>query len=266
MVYRSEMFSRYPAGEFLLKDEPKDQTDYYVPYQRYKDANSYLIANILMSEKLPFIFLPYLPYSREDKEHPYRPFALKTIAQLLNSQNKPVVTFDVHSSKAREYINQLIDIPIDTIIQICGLDGAFDTLVIPDEGALTRTPFIDEFKNVVMGVKERNPNSGSLSYKELVIVKGELRDNAQAIVIDDICDGGRTFELLRELLPKKLDVWLFVTHGFFSKGTETLADLYNGVFTTDTVYDYDSEDFNVKCYPLWKSIFTDVIRKQALYS
>ena len=46
------------------------------------------------------------------------------------------------------------------------------------------------------------------------------------LIIDDICDGGMTFKLLAKdlLAAGAKSVVLFVTHGLFSKGLQTLKD------------------------------------------
>lgn len=58
------------------------------------------------------------------------------------------------------------------------------------------------------------------------------------MILDDICDGGRTFieavKHLREAGAKRVE--LYVTHGIFSKGVENLLD--NGIdhiYTTNSL-------------------------------
>jgi ribose-phosphate pyrophosphokinase len=64
----------------------------------------------------------------------------------------------------------------------------------------------------------------------------QLKDK-HVIIVDDICDGGRTFiELAKVLKSNKVkNITLFVTHGIFSKGVDALFE--NGIdniITTDT--------------------------------
>ena len=62
----------------------------------------------------------------------------------------------------------------------------------------------------------------------------DLTDKS-VIIVDDICDGGRTFtetaKLLKAAGTKK--VTLYVSHGIFSKGTKILLD--NGIDLLYTV-------------------------------
>ena len=50
--------------------------------------------------------------------------------------------------------------------------------------------------------------------------------NKTILIIDDICDGGMTFKLTAERLKElgAKEVHLYVTHGIFSKGLETLRE------------------------------------------
>ncbi|HCW17254.1 MAG TPA: phosphoribosylpyrophosphate synthetase, partial [Achromobacter sp.] len=53
------------------------------------------------------------------------------------------------------------------------------------------------------------------------------------LVVDDICDGGRTFLELASALrdTTRQPVYLYVTHGIFSKGLGELNARYAGIFT-----------------------------------
>jgi ribose-phosphate pyrophosphokinase len=62
--------------------------------------------------------------------------------------------------------------------------------------------------------------------------------NRNVLVVDDICDGGRTFiqlgKKLREQGCKELS--LLVTHGIFSYGVDELMKIYDRVYTTDSFH------------------------------
>ncbi|MNP55768.1 phosphoribosylpyrophosphate synthetase [compost metagenome] len=51
-------------------------------------------------------------------------------------------------------------------------------------------------------------------------------------VLDDICDGGRTFIELAKLVTKANKVELAVTHGLFTKGIDVVANEFDRVYTT----------------------------------
>ena len=88
------------------------------------------------------------------------------------------------------------------------------------------------FKNYIRCTKERDSETGKLSH--FTIVNPADVNGMVCLIIDDICDGGRTFEgiatLLREAGATGVD--LFVTHGIFSRGGK-LAGI-DRVYTTDS--------------------------------
>lgn len=66
------------------------------------------------------------------------------------------------------------------------------------------------------------------------------------LVVDDLCDGGRTFiegaKLLNEIFPNSI-LNLFVYHAIFSSGTQELLKYYNKIFCTDS---YNKLDESLK--------------------
>lgn len=62
----------------------------------------------------------------------------------------------------------------------------------------------------------------------------DIESGLSILVVDDICDGGRTFTELASLIkkyePKKLV--LYVSHGIFSKGIECILESgYDAIYT-----------------------------------
>jgi ribose-phosphate pyrophosphokinase len=61
---------------------------------------------------------------------------------------------------------------------------------------------------------------------------------AKLFVLDDLCDGGRTFiEVAKELETITLgygDLELAITHGLFTKGVDIVAVHYDKIYTTDS--------------------------------
>ena len=55
-------------------------------------------------------------------------------------------------------------------------------------------------------------------------------ESSNCLVLDDICDGGRTFiELAKATSGIQFDLQLAVTHGIFSKGREELNKYYSKI-------------------------------------
>ena len=60
------------------------------------------------------------------------------------------------------------------------------------------------------------------------------------VIIDDICDGGRTFvELAKVIKENQSDakIYLIVTHGIFSAGFNDLNKFFEKIFTTNSISD-----------------------------
>jgi ribose-phosphate pyrophosphokinase len=122
-------------------------------------------------------------------------------------------------------------------------------LVSPDAGALKKIYDIAKdfnIKNVVTASKVRDIESGNIIRTTLPTM--DLRDIEQIIIIDDICDGGRTFIELANAIKEitEIPIYLVVTHGIFSGGFEKLSDVLDGIFCTNSVKDINFETVKVQ--------------------
>ena len=87
----------------------------------------------------------------------------------------------------------------------------------------------------VYATKVRNPDNGEILRTEVpedVSYRGK-----NLLIVDDICDGGRTFielaKVLRDYEPSRID--LYVTHGIFSKGFEIFEDLIDHFYVANVL-------------------------------
>ena len=179
------------------------------------------------------LHMPFLPYGRQDKRIANdTTFALQTFAELINSMRfYKVTSIDTHSDVAHELIHGFENIdPIDYIRRtVKELNLKHITTAYPDVGAKKRYPFDP---CAVIGYKDRNQLTG---YIENYTLQGDAKDK-QLLIIDDICDGGMTFKLMSEELYKQgaESVYLYVSHGIFSKGLKPLLDSgIKRIFTKD---------------------------------
>lgn len=183
--------------------------------------------------------IKYLPYGRQDKEvSNSATFGLRTFANLLNSLNfDEVIIHDPHSELALLWINNSRAVYPQKLVEQIAQDMAGDTETLfcyPDKGALTKYTKVYElsFRRYVYGEKVRDQSTGNItSYKLVGDVAGK-----NVLIVDDICDGGATFKLLAKdlLAAGAKEVNLFVTHGIFSRGLQTLFDSgIKRIFTQD---------------------------------
>lgn len=188
--------------------------------------------------------LGYIPYARQDRVcNKGEAFSLKVFTQLINDMYfDEVNVVDPHSDVATALLDNVHNVltQADMISnylplsrQIRNLDV---TLVSPDVGASKKTQIVAERNgghSFIQGVKYRNPKTGALSGFDY---HGEVA-GLDLLIVDDICDGGGTFlGLAKELFTGGANsVSLFVSHGIFSKGIESLfAGGIREIYTTNT--------------------------------
>jgi len=165
--------------------------------------------------------LPYLPYARQDKPVANdATFALHAFAGLLNSlQIREIRTLDAHSDVAAALIPGLVSRAPRREIEFARQATRADALLFPDAGAKRRYAQ-DPNAEALYADKHRDPLTGHITGIE---IHGYVQGK-RLLIVDDICDGGATFKLVAEQALKAgaAEVYLYVTHGIFSKGLETL--------------------------------------------
>lgn len=170
--------------------------------------------------------LPYLPYARQDKRVDNdSTFALKTFAILLNTMGFDSVTvLDAHNPERAEAIHNLVNVSAEPFIQDALGWCCPQAVLFPDFGALMRYKKIPAKNNLyaVYATKDRNQSTGVITGIKL---EGAIHGK-RLLIIDDLCDGGGTFKLVaaKALEAGATEVHLYVTHGLFTKGIQTLRD------------------------------------------
>ena len=182
------------------------------------------LMNLIRYRRIPkpiYLHMPFLPYSRQDKEISNEStFALTSFAHIINSLNFTGITsLDTHSKEADNLINNFKNVYPREEIELATTSIKDAVIAYPDLGASMRYTF--EGVSVI-GYKLRDQLTGYITnYK----VEGDPKGK-DILIIDDICDGGMTFKLFaKELLTLGAkSVNLYITHGIFSKGIQTLRD------------------------------------------
>ncbi len=187
------------------------------------------------------VFYPYLPYARQDRIiDRQEPFSLKVFCKLLNSlELNSVWVYDPHSDVGPALINKCQVVPQWEIARSAipqeYLENNDIVFVSPDAGAYKKlAKLITNDKRIAIGAKERGTDGKIL--RTNVYYNGNL-EGATCFIVDDICDGGRTFielaKALRENGAKK--ILLYITHGIFSQGFEELQKHIDHIYTTNTL-------------------------------
>jgi phosphoribosylpyrophosphate synthetase len=209
----------------------------------YASAVSTIVWN--RGQVPPDLYVPYLPGARQDRRNLFGGDVLNTASrsiQIVNSARplfESIYVFDVHNpSTVPEGWNV---VPANIIGNAVTLGNwpkhelYYDAVIAPDKGAVARAQGVANLFHVPLLVasKVRDVSDGRITSYSIDTSTSEMR---RVLVVDDLCDGGYTFELLAKSLPADSIKDLYVTHGLFSKGTKTLRKLYDNIITTDSVY------------------------------
>jgi ribose-phosphate pyrophosphokinase len=180
------------------------------------------------------LYLPYLPYGRQDKEVCNNAtFGLTTFAHHLNELNFANVKIrDPHSGLALNLIKRSTaaypTIAVNAAYKTC----TSSIVCYPDNGAFVKYTELYPFADCFAVDKVRDPLTGHI---KSISVPDVCRDR-NVLIVDDICDGGATFQgIAQELLRQQAGhIDLFVTHGIFSKGVRHLfSSGIRRIFTAD---------------------------------
>ncbi len=177
---------------------------------------------------------PYLPYARQDRVcETGEAFSLRVIADILNLQNyEKIVVWDVHSDVAMGVLNRCENVSAASLIPKTITEDS--VLVAPDAGAMKRVLACAKAfsRPMITAEKIRNTNTGEIT--ETKVHSGPIGDQS-FLIIDDICDGGRTFtelaKVLRPLTTGKINLW--VTHGIFSQGFGVFDGLIDNIYVAN---------------------------------
>ncbi len=220
--------------------------------------------------------MPYLPYARQDRVcNPGEALGVAVMADMINAMNfDMVLVHDCHSDVGTALLNNTWNKPPEDIISNAAkdTDGIFKAdiledlenvvLVSPDAGAEKKVFKVAEslgIDKVLLASKVRDVKSGNIVSTS--ICNGDDDELFSSIdykylVVDDLCDGGRTFVELGKVLNDKygLDktqLRLYVTHGIFAKGFEDLSEYYEVIYCHNLLPDvkdlHEKEGDGIEC-------------------
>ena len=224
----------FPGGEIQVRIEaPPGRADVVAIRGDIVDSDS-LMALLLLTDAVrrhyadPAIDLlcPYLPYARQDRvAFPGEALAAAVACRLLNAQGyRSVEVWDAHSDVSLALLDRVRHRPASDFAG--PIVTARDVIVAPDLGAVKRAAACARLAGapLVQAEKTRSTDTGAILG---TVVHSEPIGERDFLIVDDICDGGRTFiELAKVLRPLTSgQVKLYITHGIFSAGFEALTGL-----------------------------------------
>lgn len=193
---------------------------------------------------------PYFPYARQDRVmNPDEPFSLKIFCDMLNAQKFEGVTiYDPHSDVTPALLNNCTVIPQWDIARSAMpfVDFKAKLFVSPDAGAYKKlSKLVSDDQRIAIGVKNRDAQ-GKITHT--AVFSPTPIPGQDCVIVDDICDGGRTFIEIAKALKGEgaKSVILYVTHGIFSQGLDVLKPHIDRIYTTDSFPNVQTDYLFVK--------------------
>jgi len=257
--------SRFPDGQqgITLDDgwlNPDYDFEIISRLNNFRDLELILCATAALKSagaKDIFLTVPYFMGARSDRKFGaggYH-YLKEVIGPIINLQGyRSVAVLDPHSDVLEACIDRLNPVSNTDFVMWalsdlgCTVNPTGFNFVAPDAGAYKKVdrvardigyPF-----TIVTASKHRDLVTGQIT--------GTRVDLSEAvgdkfIIIDDICDGGRTFIGIADAIREKnanAEVYLLVTHGIFSAGYDQLIGRFAKIYTTNSYKDF-SEDSQI---------------------
>jgi len=234
----------------------------------FKDLELIICANVALKEigvKEIHLFVPYFLGARSDRKFVDggSNYLKDVICPIINMQDfKSVTVLDPHSDVLEACIKNFkkvtnIEFVRKALTQIDNTNSAREKMVIvsPDAGAMKKIYSVaEEFSldRIIIAAKHRDLKSGKITHTEVPDLN-KYSPDSNFVIIDDICDGGRTFTEISKVIKSHVwprdeyfsgKIYLIITHGIFSAGLLDLSRNFNKVFTTNSVRNLEVEEFS----------------------
>lgn len=205
------------------------------------------------------LYVPYFLGSRSDRKFMTGGvnYLKQVICPIVNSQNfKSVTVMDPHSDVLESCLNNYNKINnfdlVDDALSYLIKDGEEDKVVLvsPDAGAYKKVYDVArEFniEKIITANKVRDMKTGNILRTEIPVL--DQHNDLMYVIVDDICDGGRTFVELAKVIKEgrpTAKVYLIVTHGIFSAGFKTINEYIDGTFCTNSYRDVADDEYEEK--------------------
>ncbi len=199
------------------------------------------------------LYVPYFLGCRSDRkfEEGGNNYLKDVICPIINSLNfESVIVLDPHSDVLEACLLNFkkksnIEIAKWALGEIYDYDSNVGNeniiLISPDAGANKKiyslAEDIEYEGEIITCSKIRDIKNGKI-LETIVPESGFDRENKDFIIIDDICDGGRTFIEIAKVIKTKSyftgKIYLIVTHGIFSNGYSELKQYFDGIYCTNS--------------------------------
>lgn len=228
--------TNFPGGELhpVFGDIEANGSSTFITIEAYlykpEDIVELLMVHDALRRKYMFtpfkLLCPYLPYARQDRvANTGEALSVKVMCDLINWMHfETVEVWDVHSDVALALLDRVVNITPKGWLSRANIDWKNTILVAPDAGAQKKVQSLAKVFDceMITATKVRDTKTGEIT-ETSVNISG--KKSKSFLIVDDICDGGRTFVTLARLLNPLTfgNIGLYVTHGIFSNGFEDLT-------------------------------------------
>jgi len=236
-------YNAFPDGQVQIKIHKNDLHDgasfnvkASLPNPIVLDLFYQLMYNL--NYPLNSVTVNYLYGARCDKEESGDYFVSNVAYQVLDTiygiVSYPCRFLAPHSIDYFEEFSDAQFSPIYTIPDCVHLSD-YDCVVFPDESAYKR--YADQLngKEYVICEKRRDQETGNIISHKIPSLPDGVK---KVILLDDLCDGGRSFLSISDTLPQDTDIKLdlFVFHGVLSNNAlPQLLDKFNKVIVSNSL-------------------------------
>lgn len=219
------------------------------------------------------LFVPYFLGARSDRAFSDMGvnYLRDVICPIVNQQNyKSITSVDPHSDVLEACLFNFAKIPNYALVKFALQDYFGDSwysakpvdfsgvrVISPDAGALKKIHSVCEQikydQEIVVASKHRDIKTGKITETKVPITVHDA--DKDFFIIDDICDGGRTFIEIAKTIKRIQSlsssvhpedhgkIYLIVTHGIFSAGLKPLNEYFDGIYTTNSYSSMESPEF-----------------------
>lgn len=220
----------------------------------FKDLELIICANQILKNlgvSRVHLYVPYFLGARSDRRFQEGGvnYLKQVICPIINNQDfASVAVMDPHSDVLEACLNNFrkennFELVKNALLDLVRVDSDEVVLVSPDAGAYKKVYDVAKEFNVekiITATKVRDLVTGNILRTEIPVL--DQHNNLMYLIVDDICDGGRTFLELAKVIKEgrpTAKVYLIVTHGIFSAGFNGLMNEIDGIYTTNSVQDVD---------------------------
>lgn len=240
--------SRFPDGEIQITLGEINHKDKVQVVCRITSADELFIlmqvCDVLRRHGVLFyISIYYLMSMRMDRVMDFnRPFSLSIVLNVLENLGAgQIEVFSPHSEECFYRGKNTMFTELHVFEDIDYPDLSNYQILLPDAGAKERYSYLS-YSNPITCSKVRDLATGKIT--EIKVDNSENITDKPIVILDDLCDGGRTFieiaKAIRAIKPN-VELNISVDHMVNPKGIENLSKNFNHVWFTNSYKDWQNE-------------------------